>query len=280
MKDWSTSTVPEIKAELKKRRLRVGGKKAELVLRLTTNIENERFEYFPKLPVEIRLNIWKMALPGRRIIKVDSNYLGNSVSFLTPRLVGIADLLLTCKESSEVALNHVRPMQGQAAQASQSAARGHLYHEDVFYFYDYECLRAFSHGNSFGGMVKEIKAIAVPFEGFFFYDIEDLDHSLELFARFQDLEAVICIEDTRPVKQNNRRNKFDFLYYLGVIFDDEEPARNQPPLWMPSYDDVESNKDGVITELGYLKGLFKGAGKHDKAMEPLEKVRLCYAKVV
>jgi hypothetical protein len=37
-------------------------------------IEDRKFAIFPKLPIEIRFKIWKMALPGPRIVEILLDY--------------------------------------------------------------------------------------------------------------------------------------------------------------------------------------------------------------
>lgn len=56
--------------QLKSRGLKLSGKKAELVARLTAVIENEEFMKFPELPPEVRQKIWGFALPAKRVCNV------------------------------------------------------------------------------------------------------------------------------------------------------------------------------------------------------------------
>lgn len=70
---------------------------------------HSRFTVFSKLPIEIRLKIWKMALPGPKFIKMDlqSSPLGQDGYIWLPRCSEKNPALLsTCNESRAMALKH------------------------------------------------------------------------------------------------------------------------------------------------------------------------------
>lgn len=99
--------VSELRTELKHRELPLNGAKAQLIERIETHnkrvrsIEGSReihhrkfhdlkqealknvipFPYFSKLPIEIRLMIWKLSLPGPRVLSRASHQLRDKMIF-------------------------------------------------------------------------------------------------------------------------------------------------------------------------------------------------------
>jgi hypothetical protein len=72
---------------------------------------DKMFTLFPKLPIELRLLIWEMALPGPRVLKTSLPWdLDAEIRWnLTPSEKSPA-ILFSCHESRTVALNHYQPL--------------------------------------------------------------------------------------------------------------------------------------------------------------------------
>jgi hypothetical protein len=74
-----------------------------------TAVFNEKFTLFRKLPAELRLIIWKFALPGPRVLKMNRHYTLNQQRALFPPifpsnfLSGLG-MLHTCLEARQVVL--------------------------------------------------------------------------------------------------------------------------------------------------------------------------------
>lgn len=72
------------------------------------------FHYFPKLPIELRLKIWKDALPGPRLVEiVSTDWMCYEHSPWRPACLEVApSAFFACKESKEVTLKHYIPIRG------------------------------------------------------------------------------------------------------------------------------------------------------------------------
>lgn len=130
-----TQSVPEIKAELKRRGLSGKGVRSEIVARLKQHnlwvespagirqihhrkldvikqqalAEVVPFDCFRRLPIEIRLIIWKFSLPGPRALNIsDVNHDTEKLHFRKDDNYANPAALSTCHESRTVALNHYR----------------------------------------------------------------------------------------------------------------------------------------------------------------------------
>lgn len=132
MIDWAKYTAEQLKAELKKRRLRRTGRKNVLVARLTEYCDNERFDLFPKLPAELREAIFEMALPGFRVILVEPNWEGEDVQTKTTNSFEVYNIMRTNKEAYKVAVRRFPWITNiRNASVSWTAGRGNLMNIDL-----------------------------------------------------------------------------------------------------------------------------------------------------
>lgn len=109
MIDWYSLTVEELARELTKRSL--PGTitcKIDLLAKLKKFCENERFEYFPKLPTELRQAIFEMALPGDRLAAV--GFTEEDAFVALPKPVEIYGFMSVCQDAYSAAVRWYGPV--------------------------------------------------------------------------------------------------------------------------------------------------------------------------
>jgi len=234
MINWAQHTVPQIKAELKLRGLKLSGKKAELVTRLTKVIESEEFKKFPQLPPEVRQKIWGFALPGRRVIELSLCGLGqNSLSTSTPCLSGALHIMLSCKEGLNVVARRYRPNEVpyNPSRHSNNNTSGwpviYLepnFHDDVFHISD---IQDSIHALDVKTLAN-IKTVAFYTDDFeTCFDAYEFDVLMKLTA----LKTIILIEDYRPPPKEGSRPRS----FATQFFDMFHPPALEPPNFLKTY---------------------------------------------
>ena len=131
---YSTLSLAELKAECKSRKLRYGGDNEALETRLresdwkTWMRENNSFDRFQQLPVEIQQAIWQLSLPGPRVLSVE--HIWDTEKWLFPKRHHTPNpvALSVCRMSREVALKRYRTIFGSAC------AYADLPGGDIIYF--------------------------------------------------------------------------------------------------------------------------------------------------
>jgi hypothetical protein len=131
-KDWTKELIPELKAELKLRKLSQHGARPMLINRLTltdgfpktprgrrakyeSDLEKLKqrarakiapFPHFPELPAEIRDYIWDLSLPGPRVL-VSQKHFQSEDKLHFPKTLRAPNpvALMVCRESRAVALS-------------------------------------------------------------------------------------------------------------------------------------------------------------------------------
>jgi hypothetical protein len=117
---YSPMSVSELEAELNSRKFRIDGNKGDLVRRLRDADwedwmqQNDPFSPFPRFPVEIQRYIWKLSLPGPRILSVHHKHDTEKLCFPKEHHTPNPAALTTCRISRDVALSRYRPVFGNA----------------------------------------------------------------------------------------------------------------------------------------------------------------------
>jgi len=161
------------------------------------------FHYFPKLPIELREEIWKLALPGPRFIDV---VVSNINTYRLDNEEKAPNMFFACREARFQVLKRYRPFRGTEPKAA------------VIYC-DFECdilliggyFRKFSRqfldtprfGN--GDLHKEIRRVAVSYGNLVTAGngslVSLVSRQIEgIFSPYKGLKEVLVFRDPREMK--------------------------------------------------------------------------------